>query len=405
MAPNKLADKTIEPSGPKFGPRVQIDGYWYDISSFVKRHPGGSVIKFYDGLDATDVYQALHHRSKKSNLVLQSLPRERVENLEEKDPVMKDFQTLRQDLIKEGLFNGRPLFEFVRWLEVAFWHVLAMSLAYYGHYVWGGIVYGMVCARGGFLLHELGHRSLFGNMFLDKWGARLLMTLQLGYSAAYWDNQHNKHHAATQEMGLDVDLDMMPVVAVNKMMYSLGGSKAVLRWQWLYFIPIQLLFLPLWKVLHVRHIFRTKHTSEMVMFVIHHIVVTSILWHIGFVGMLVYTVLGYMLGGIYLATVFALNHTHKPVVEKRAERNWVEKSANHTTNTSDTFLNSWFTGYLNYQIEHHLFPNLPQVRLPEVAPRVKALLLKHGLPYDIDTVPNCFRRMISNLREVGNPEH
>jgi NADPH-dependent stearoyl-CoA 9-desaturase len=40
------------------------------------------------------------------------------------------------------------------------------------------------------------------------------------------------------------------------------------------------------------------------------------------------------------------------------------------------------SGNLSHQIEHHLFPDLPANRYPEIAPQVRALCAKHGLPYN-----------------------
>ena len=40
------------------------------------------------------------------------------------------------------------------------------------------------------------------------------------------------------------------------------------------------------------------------------------------------------------------------------------------------------SGNLSHQIEHHLFPDLPSNRYPEVAPRVQALCERHGVPYN-----------------------
>ncbi|GAB4583937.1 fatty acid desaturase family protein [Nocardia sp. IFM 10818] len=40
------------------------------------------------------------------------------------------------------------------------------------------------------------------------------------------------------------------------------------------------------------------------------------------------------------------------------------------------------SGNLSHQIEHHLFPDMPANRYPEIAPEVKALCEKHGLPYN-----------------------
>jgi linoleoyl-CoA desaturase len=39
------------------------------------------------------------------------------------------------------------------------------------------------------------------------------------------------------------------------------------------------------------------------------------------------------------------------------------------------------SGNLSFQIEHHLFPDLPSNRYVEIAPRVRALCEQYGLPY------------------------
>ncbi len=40
------------------------------------------------------------------------------------------------------------------------------------------------------------------------------------------------------------------------------------------------------------------------------------------------------------------------------------------------------SGNLSHQIEHHLFPDLPANRYPEIAPEVRDLCVRHGLPYN-----------------------
>ena len=40
------------------------------------------------------------------------------------------------------------------------------------------------------------------------------------------------------------------------------------------------------------------------------------------------------------------------------------------------------TGHLSHQIEHHLFPDLPAARYPEIAPRVRAICERYGQPYN-----------------------
>jgi fatty acid desaturase len=45
------------------------------------------------------------------------------------------------------------------------------------------------------------------------------------------------------------------------------------------------------------------------------------------------------------------------------------------------------TGNLSYQIEHHLFPDLPSNRYQEIAPKVKALFDHYGLTYTTGPLP------------------
>jgi fatty acid desaturase len=42
----------------------------------------------------------------------------------------------------------------------------------------------------------------------------------------------------------------------------------------------------------------------------------------------------------------------------------------------------FMSGNLSYQVEHHLFPDMPSSRYQEIAPRVKAICEKYGLPYN-----------------------
>ncbi len=49
-------------------------------------------------------------------------------------------------------------------------------------------------------------------------------------------------------------------------------------------------------------------------------------------------------------------------------------------------LNDFLHGWLNYQIEHHLWPDLSMRQYQQVQPRVKALCEKYGIPYVQESV-------------------
>ena len=40
------------------------------------------------------------------------------------------------------------------------------------------------------------------------------------------------------------------------------------------------------------------------------------------------------------------------------------------------------SGNLGYQVEHHLFPDMPSTRYAEIAPQVKEICERYGLPYN-----------------------
>jgi fatty acid desaturase len=54
------------------------------------------------------------------------------------------------------------------------------------------------------------------------------------------------------------------------------------------------------------------------------------------------------------------------------------------------------SGNLGYQVEHHLYPDMPSTRYGEIAPRVKAICEKYELPYN--TGP--FRRQLGSVQRT-----
>jgi len=48
------------------------------------------------------------------------------------------------------------------------------------------------------------------------------------------------------------------------------------------------------------------------------------------------------------------------------------------------------SGNLSHQIEHHLFPDMPSNRYPQVAPRVQAICARYGLPYNTGSLTRQF---------------
>jgi fatty acid desaturase len=58
-------------------------------------------------------------------------------------------------------------------------------------------------------------------------------------------------------------------------------------------------------------------------------------------------------------------------------------------------LNDFLHGFLNYQIEHHLFPDLSPRQYQRLQPRVKAVCEKYGVPYRQESVFARLKKMVA----------
>lgn len=106
----------------------------------------------------------------------------------------------------------------------------------------------------------------------------------------------------------------------------------------------------------------------------------------------------------YIFINFALSHTHLGTVAKDdTEVDWVRYAAIYTINIRPGPLHwvNWWMGYLNFQIEHHLFPSMPQFRHPSISPRVKKFFEEHGLVYDQRDYFDAMATTFKNLHKVG----
>ena len=69
------------------------------------------------------------------------------------------------------------------------------------------------------------------------------------------------------------------------------------------------------------------------------------------------------LGGIYMGSVFAPNHKGMPILDSETEMDYLHMQTLTARNVQGSPLADFWYGGLNYQIEHHLFPNMPRNNL------------------------------------------
>jgi len=62
-------------------------------------------------------------------------------------------------------------------------------------------------------------------------------------------------------------------------------------------------------------------------------------------------------------------------------------------------------GYLNYQIEHHVWPDLPMLKYRQAAPELKEICRRHGVPYVEESVFRRFARTWTVMMGQAEPPH
>ena len=77
-----------------------------------------------------------------------------------------------------------------------------------------------------------------------------------------------------------------------------------------------------------------------------------------------------------------VQHFTQAEVEGETRARWYVRQLLGSCNIGGGRLFHILSGNLSHQIEHHLFPDMPSNRYPEVAPRVRALAQRYSLPYN-----------------------
>ncbi|MCG8519850.1 MAG: acyl-CoA desaturase [Pseudomonadales bacterium] len=62
------------------------------------------------------------------------------------------------------------------------------------------------------------------------------------------------------------------------------------------------------------------------------------------------------------------------------------------------------SGHLSYQIEHHVFPDIPAHRYREMSPRVQAVCEKHGIRYNTDTFARQYWTVLKRIGRFSLPD-
>ena len=61
------------------------------------------------------------------------------------------------------------------------------------------------------------------------------------------------------------------------------------------------------------------------------------------------------------------------------------------------------SGNLSFQIEHHLFPDIPARRYQQIAPQVREICQRYGIPYNTGRLSKQFGSVIAKIFRFALP--
>jgi len=288
---------------------------------------------------------------------------------------------------------------------------VALGLAWFGA-GWlelgaGYVALALLLGQFAFIGHDAGHGAISRGQRLDRVFGQAAMTLVTGLAFDEWSARHLAHHRYCQDETRDPDMMVDFVVSLTEGSKTRKGAlgRLLTRHQSIHIWALSLFFGHSQRILSELAVFRNPRV-----FVLDSI---FLLFHFGLWWILplllgvpfAYVLLAYLvpltLLGPHLAAIFWVNHIGMPLVREPERFSFFE----HQCVTSRTIVNppalDWLFGGLNFQVEHHLFPQVPSARLPAVQAIVRRHFAGHALTYNDVRWWQAVRAIATHLRRVA----
>jgi len=283
-----------------------------------------------------------------------------------------DFATLLARITNAGLLRRRRGF----YIGMFFGISILMAAAWVGFaYLRGSwfelliaAAMGVLFTQYAFLGHESSHRQVFASPRLNDHVARWLCDLIVGISYSWWMNKHSRHHAQPNTVDRDPDIEPDFLVFQEKQARELTGVAAWLapRQGYIFFPALTLEGMNL-HMQAFRTVFSRGHVDkralEIVLLLIRNGAYIAILLAFLPLGMaFAFFFVQMAVFGVYMGASFAPNHKGMPQIPHDAKIDFLRRQVTTSRNIHGVGMTT-FMGGLNYQVEHHLFPNMARPHL------------------------------------------
>jgi linoleoyl-CoA desaturase len=275
---------------------------------------------------------------------------------------------------------------------------------------------------------SVGHDANHGGYSSKKWVNSLVglsYDFIIGASSYIWRYRHNYlHHTYTNIHGYDVEIHGDGLVRMT--------PHAEHRWYHRFqhiFIVFFYAAIPIyWSISDVRSMLFQRHYGEhqlpnpkaIDLLILLGGKLVWCFWFIGIPLLLGYSPLqvflggsiAYMTYGVVACHVFMLAHVLEPAQfiqptdENNIEDEWAIFQVKTTVDFAPkNFFLNWYLGGLNYQVIHHLFPQICHIHYPNIAPIVAEVCREFEIPYHV--YPTFYQALVDNyrwLQWMGDPK-
>uniref|UniRef100_A0A8C1K9V3 Cytochrome b5 heme-binding domain-containing protein n=1 Tax=Cyprinus carpio TaxID=7962 RepID=A0A8C1K9V3_CYPCA len=381
---------------------IVVERKVYNVSQWVKRHPGGlRIIGHYAGEDATEAFTAFHpdlplvRKYMKPLLIGELEASEPSQDRQKNAALVEDFRALRERLEAEGCFKTQPLFFLLHLGHILLLEVIALMLVWYFGTGWintaiVAVLMATAQSQAGWLQHDFGHLSVCKSSRWNHLVHKFVIGHLKGASAGWWNHRHFQHHAKPNVFKKDPDVNMLNMFVVGKVQPVEYGVKKVKhlpynhQHKYFFFGKSVCGYRDL-----ILYFCVTQCNCEILVRVKSHDC-------------------GVPVGRRFMEShwfVWVTQMSHIPMnIDYEKHQDWLSMQLVATCNIEQSAFNDWFSGHLNFQIEHHLFPTMPRHNYWRAAPHVRALCDKYGVKYQEKTLYGAFADIIrynTNLKSHG----
>ncbi len=324
----------------------------------------------------------------------------------------KEYLQLRRRMAKLGLLDRQYLHYTVNvgGMLAALAVGIAVVVAFDQFWVQmlNAVFLAIVFAQFGFIGHDSGHRQIFHSAFKNDL-VMLLAGLVTGMAPSWWQDKHGAHHRNPNQLGLDSDIEVSVFAFTEEQaLESRGFLRILVRYQAFLFYPMLLLTSLSLVGGGLVFLVRRKRVRYPIAEVT--LIVAGIALYAGILFVFLppwqaalFIVVHRALAGLHMGAVFAPNHKGMPVLERGTKLDYLRQQALTSRDVIPNPVIDFAYGGLNYQIEHHLFPNMPRNRLRGAREVVKTFCKERGIPYHETGFWRSHVEILGYMHEVSAP--